>query len=129
MLLHELTAIVPVVSLYYLLQWAGAGAGVVLWLASLSDTKDGGAEGWWRTKVAAWYTEGSGRVERVGRRYGLLGFEKGSSVGEGEGEGEGGGEGVVAAKVADAVGAYVLVKVSLALSRTCRCRGRHSHGA
>jgi hypothetical protein len=60
------------------------------------------------------FAEGERRVEKVGRRYGIFGFEKGSTVEDEQGPHElarkvknsGAGE-----KVANAIAAYVVVKV------------------
>ncbi|TXT13370.1 hypothetical protein VHUM_00737 [Vanrija humicola] len=122
LVLHELTAVLPVVLLYYVFSALGAGAAVVAWLAGDKDaaahwaaegregasgTDDG--ERTWTHKVHEWYREGLGRAERVGRRYGLLGYDKGS-----KGDGTSAGAGASAA-VADAVAAYVVVKALLPL--------------
>lgn len=107
-MLHELTAVVPVVGFYYLFSALGAGAGFVTWLASLSDDgeegkdREGGAGSGWKGVVAGWYDEGGRRVEKVGRKYGVLGYEKGSDSSAAGG---------ATAAVADAVAAYVVVKV------------------
>ena len=80
---------------------------------------------WLGGKVGKWMEEGSKRVEKVGKRYGILGFEKGS---QGEQESEinqesalgvvqeiqerGTAQSGVAEKVASAIAAYVAVKAS-----------------
>lgn len=145
LVLHELTAVLPVVGFYYLLHWLGAGAGVVAWLAGIGASSsesgsdagvtaddmtameravtraDSAGDGWAHT-VHEWYDEGAARVEKVGRRYGILGFEKGSKVGD---PAAGGG---AAGAVADAVGAYVLVKVSGGAGAVCCVSVIHSMG-
>lgn len=119
LVLHELTAVVPVVGLYYLFSALGAGAGVVGWLVSVGggdadapshwaagNAADDKEKGWTHT-VHSWSSEGLARAEKVGRRYGLFGFEKGSKPGDGASVGAG-----AAGVLADAVAAYVVVKVS-----------------
>lgn len=98
LVLHELTAIVPVVGFYYLFSAIGAGAGLVGWIASASEGE--GDESWWRKLLGEWYDEGRTRAEKVGKKYGLLGYDE-----EGAGANAG-------AAVANAVAAYVVVKVS-----------------
>ena len=76
----------------------------------------------WRGIVRGWLEEGQKRVERVGKRYGILGYEKvdrkavvqtevpavdtGLVITTGPGRST-----VVAGGVADAIAAYVVVKV------------------
>jgi hypothetical protein len=59
---------------------------------------EGEGERGWKGVVKSWYDEGQAKVGRVGRRYGLW-QEEGSTTKAGEG-------------VANAVAAYVVVKVS-----------------
>ncbi|KAL1408177.1 hypothetical protein Q8F55_004982 [Vanrija albida] len=125
LVLHELTAVLPVVGLYYAFSALGAGAAIVGWLVGVgggdaaaaehwADGAEGEAEGGkegekgWTHTVHGWYAEGLARAERVGRRYGLFGYEKGSRPGSGEGEGSAAG-----AALANAVAAYVVVKALL----------------
>ena len=108
LVLHELTAILPLGALYFILQALGAGAGLVLWLESVAgqtgqadgegsavdSLEDGVAGSQTRAasrigreegqgvgamvaaKVREWMREGGERVEKVGKRYGILGFDK-----------------------------------------------------
>lgn len=122
-LLHELTAVVPVVGLFYAFRQFGGGRAVVDQMAALEHTV-AGAES---RVVEGWLDEGERKIERVGRRYGLLGFPKtvkGAAA-------AGGGQETAAARadndrrlvgrpltgkdlagdVANAVGAYMVVKV------------------
>lgn len=111
LILHELTALIPLILFYFIFQALGAGGGIVAWIASLaSDIKEGG-EGWdWRSLVGRWYEEGQKRVERAGRLYGILGYDQMSKP-------ELGGDklevkaSTAAEKVADAIAAYIVVKV------------------
>ena len=115
LVLHELTALVPLLALFLAFQALGAGAGIVAWIASLSDaTHEQSRRGrWdWRALVAGWYEEGQKRVERVGRRYGILGYDRASQTDESaRGDAEGMSPSRAAEKVADAIAAYVVVKV------------------
>lgn len=164
-MLHELTAILPLGAVYWILQALGAGAGLVLWLEGLaSDGSVGsgsvkgiqgqGSEearadkgqklvGIVADKLRVWMKEGGERVEKVGKRYGILGFEKvekssttpvsathdmdskpaGIGLGSVPGTGSGAERKVLEAipaaqrsqaadKVASAITAYIIVKVS-----------------
>ncbi|WVR04341.1 hypothetical protein IAU60_001342 [Kwoniella sp. DSM 27419] len=163
MVLHEVTAVVPVVAFYWIFAYLGTGASLVAWIMDVAQEqreREREAEGdqvshegapgspaemgaavkgttnradWdWRIWVKDWYEEGEKRVGRVGRRYGILGYDKrpaGSTEAEAQApaaEGQGalapvdagaitanaGGSGA-ASKVADAIAAYVLVKALL----------------
>lgn len=118
LILHELTAVVPVFLGFWSLKSLGVGDSMVLWALESE-------EGWGKDRVREWVKEGEGTAEKVGRRYGVLGYSK-----EGKEEREerrsretevGGGlrevarpEGInVGGDVANLVGAYLLVKVSL----------------
>ncbi|WOO77545.1 uncharacterized protein LOC62_01G001119 [Vanrija pseudolonga] len=130
LVLHELTAVLPVVGLYYLFAGLGAGAGIVGWLVGDAaapahweaeartpgaEDKDREEEQRWTHTVHAWYAEGLARAERVGRQYGLFGYEKGSKPGEGGGSAAAGTGAGAAGALADAVAAYVVVKALLPL--------------
>jgi hypothetical protein len=109
LVLHELTALAPLVILFYIFSALGAGSAFLHYLHNMAKKTTGeDVEGPWASMAhvtRSWYDEGSKRVEKVGRKYGLFGFEKGSAV-----EGSLGRE--AAGAVADAVAAYVVVKVS-----------------
>ncbi|BEI80720.1 hypothetical protein CcaverHIS002_0112490 [Cutaneotrichosporon cavernicola] len=111
LVLHELTALVPLVLLFYLFSALGAGASFLNYLHDMAKKTTGeDVAGPWASMAHVareWYDEGSARVERVGRRYGLFGFEKGSEV---AGLGR-----EAAGTVADAVAAYVVVKALMPL--------------
>ncbi|GMK57762.1 hypothetical protein CspeluHIS016_0405960 [Cutaneotrichosporon spelunceum] len=106
LVLHELTALVPLVLVFYLFSALGAGAAFLNYLHAMAKKTTGeDVAGPWASMAHVtreWYDEGAARVERVGRRYGLFGFEKGSEV---SGMGR-----EAAGTVADAVAAYVVVK-------------------
>lgn len=150
LVLHEVTAVVPVFLVYWVLHALGVGAGLVAWLADVdaeasnapsktpsgfsggvpvdheSATRQREGEGvesagtpGWKNVVHGWYEEGARKVERVGRRYGWLGYERGSKAGDAP---DAHAEQIVtrdAGAVADAVAAYVVVKVSFFLPCWC----------
>lgn len=143
LILHEITAVLPVVLLFWIFQALGAGASLVAWLADETDQSTEAPRGsWdWRAIAHGWVVEGEKKAEGVGRRYGILGYEKrvkGEPAGQSsEGEPvvspkqEGvraeevttmddpaarvarkAKEGGAAAGLANAIAAYVVVKVS-----------------
>ncbi|KAG0701901.1 hypothetical protein DFH29DRAFT_875545 [Suillus ampliporus] len=69
-IVHELTAIVPVVGIFYTARSLGAGERV----GSVDD------QSWVNTQLRSWFNEGEQWAGRVGRRYGIFGFEKGQLV-------------------------------------------------
>ena len=95
--LHELTAIVPLVGTFYAARALGIGERVVGSVLSERES------GWVVDKCRNWVEEGDSWAERVGRRYGVFGFEKGSKKGEGVS--------LIAGDVANAVVAYAVTKV------------------
>jgi hypothetical protein len=114
MILHEATAVLPVIGFYFLFSSLGTGLGIVEWLNRTTDPVPSSSEGevkegnGWRGMVKGWYDEGQGKVSRVGRRYGFW---------QDEDQSTGAGTGTVTSKagegVANAVAAYVVVKVSM----------------
>jgi hypothetical protein len=115
LVLHELTAVLPVIGFYFLFSSLGTGLGIIEWLDRTTTPSvegqeqegNGGGEGGWKGVVKGWYDEGQGKVGRVGRRYGLwqdgnLDIDDGGSSKVASKAGEG---------VANAVAAYVVVKV------------------
>ncbi|KAJ3784887.1 hypothetical protein GGU10DRAFT_356469 [Lentinula aff. detonsa] len=79
-ILHELTAIVPLVGVFYGARAFGVGESIVATVIT-EDSSSGPSSssyvGWARQKCRQWVYEGEGWAERVGRRYGFFGFEKG----------------------------------------------------
>ncbi|GAA5998747.1 uncharacterized protein JCM10292_007203 [Rhodotorula paludigena] len=79
--LHELTALVPLVALFALFHALGLGTGLVQWILEHSEdgrdeaagTKDRGG---WRDTVRTWLREAEDKTERIGRRYGWFGWDK-----------------------------------------------------
>ena len=109
--LHELTAIVPLVLLFYLLGLLGAGEQVMEWLLQLSGSEESGSGAWLRGKI----NEGMQRAEKFGRRNGYFGFEAGSEVGAEAGLGARAGASALAGSFANAVAAYAITKAAFPL--------------
>lgn len=117
LVLHELTAAIPLVLLFYLFGALGAGEAVLQYLLAGEQGQSGldnGAEAadasgdktksdtpppadtWgWTTTVRGWVQEGIVRAERYGKRKGYFGFEKEDR--ENSGQSESGGEDVSSA--------------------------------
>ncbi|THV05143.1 hypothetical protein K435DRAFT_826626 [Dendrothele bispora CBS 962.96] len=109
-ILHELTAIVPLVGIFYGARTLGIGERVITAVIQQEPTsEDGSTVRWMKQQFRAWVEEGEGKVERVGRRYGLFGFEKGA---EGAAP-ESFRTGRIAGDVANAVVAYGATKALL----------------
>ena len=106
-ILHELTAIIPFVGIFYGCRVSGLGesaAGAAVRYAERRRERD--PDVW----VARWMDEGERWAERVGRRYGIFGYPKGPRNASSE-EGERGGMSVLAGDGANALVAYCLTKV------------------
>ncbi|UZJ57401.1 hypothetical protein CBS101457_006721 [Exobasidium rhododendri] len=108
--LHELTAILPLILIFYLLEVTDVGDQVMNWLLEVSETggEEGGAKGWLRDKI----NEGALRAEKFGRRKGYFGFEEASSI---EADGTGGKPSTISSSklvgtFANAVAAYAITK-------------------
>jgi len=156
LILHELTAFIPLILFFYLFQAIGVGVGLLSWIRGTAgveadsaedhtrgtgsttnaqqvggttgktETADTGAR--WKGVVRGWYEEGEKRVERVGKKYGILGYDKldrsiitgvdrvdgeAASTEVGKDIQHSGATGSKAAEaVANAISAYVVVKVS-----------------
>ena len=74
LILHELTAIVPLGLGFWGLKSLGVGERAVDWALTNNDVD--GESGWVQVEVRKWIGEGEAQAERVGRRYGALGYEK-----------------------------------------------------
>lgn len=74
-ILHELTALVPLAGLFALLKWLGVGGAIVAWVVDETSEAGKGRSGW-RTTAKEWLAESERKAERVGRRYGWFGWEK-----------------------------------------------------
>lgn len=84
LILHELTAVIPLFVGFWSFKALGLGTGLVAWAVDKSEEGDeenqekvsGGIGEWSRKKVGSWIRQGEEQSERIGRRYGVLGFEK-----------------------------------------------------
>jgi hypothetical protein len=72
--LHEATAILPFIGVFYASRALGVGETVVS--AVLDDDDNSSESTWIRDKTRQWVTEGGDMAQRVGTRYGIFGFEK-----------------------------------------------------
>ncbi|KAJ9099845.1 hypothetical protein QFC21_003847 [Naganishia friedmannii] len=127
--LHELSAIIPLFILFFGFQAANVGANIVQWAGEVTEESehDHGKLNW-RVTVGDWLAEGERRVDKVARRYGLFGYEKGQkAVLEGGVHAEEEAKQLAlaakgskaAADVTNAIAAYVLVKVSINILPRC----------
>ncbi|KAN0060782.1 Serine--tRNA ligase, mitochondrial [Thecaphora frezii] len=120
LVLHELTAIVPLVVLFYLLSALGAGEAVLQWLQGGEEATGEARDeaDWMGGYVRGWIQEGMSRAERYGRKNGYFGFDKEAASDDAEARGEtsaGLPSGELAGAFANAVAAYALVKALLPL--------------
>ncbi|KAJ6589866.1 hypothetical protein DFH09DRAFT_1140295 [Mycena vulgaris] len=97
-ILHEVTAVVPLVGVFYGARALGVGERVVAALPEDSDN-------WVAQKCNTWVDDGEQWAARVGRRYGVFGFEKGDREGQPPVR--------IAGDVANAVVAYAATKALL----------------
>ncbi|KAJ7772106.1 hypothetical protein DFH07DRAFT_803732 [Mycena maculata] len=104
-ILHEATALVPLVAVFYAARAAGLGERVVAALPPPSQQ-----DVWPVTTMRVWVADGEAWAARVGRRYGMFGFPKG---GKEESESEPRTGQIAAGAVADAVVAYAVTKALL----------------
>ncbi|TBU40728.1 hypothetical protein BD309DRAFT_899408 [Dichomitus squalens] len=126
-ILHELTAIAPIAGFFFAARGLGVGEGVIRALApqTSAEGERGFAaqfrESWVAQRFREWMVEGEARAERVGRRYGWLGYEKGSIPSvplpgeQAKHHAEAVMTGRIAGDVANAVVAYALTKALLPL--------------
>jgi len=114
-ILHELTAIAPLVGFFFCARAGGVGERVVHAVRAHTGgpegegSGDGIERGWAAIKAREWLDDGEKWAGRVGRRYGIWGFERGSTVDPSNQE-----VGAkIAGDVANAVLAYGLTKAIL----------------
>ncbi|MCO5562923.1 hypothetical protein L7F22_016559 [Adiantum nelumboides] len=119
MVLHELTAILPLIAIFYILCALGTGASVMQWLLDASDTQSTQESGMMmgmRASLRDYIQEGMQRAERYGRKKGWFGFEKGSQVEDVEVDGQikaNPNAEAIAGTFANAVAAYAITKALL----------------
>ena len=119
-ILHEVTAIVPLVGIFYSSRALGIGERVVS--AIVEDktqkltnneisTNDESRLSWGKQKLKSWVEEGDRWAIKVGRRYGIFGYEKRIPGAVDDIEGMVGVSGHIAGDVANAILAYGATKV------------------
>lgn len=102
--LHELTALVPLVGIFYAARGLHVGERVVNQFTRVA----GQPTGWVADQLSQWVDEGEKWAHRVGRRYGVFGIEKGTPTDHGDNHAL---SGKLAGDVANAVLAYAATKV------------------
>lgn len=111
-ILHELTAIVPLAGVFFGARTFGAGEAVIKMLYPEGRANSNNAtDGWIARTCRSWVDEGEAWAGRVGRRYGILGYQKGDKVDPSDRELST----RLAGDVANAVLAYGAVKAILPL--------------
>lgn len=118
LVLHEITAIIPFVGVFYASRALGVGEQVVESMTRDDENGDAAREaGLIKKKTREWVDEGGQMAQRLGYRYGLFGIEKGERgvVNSGGEETSGSKSTVVGTKiagdVANVVVAYAVTKV------------------
>jgi hypothetical protein len=75
-ILHEITAVVPLVGVFYGARTLGIGEGVINSITNDNPSSTETEVNWLREMSRNWVLEGDRWAGRVGRRYGIFGFEK-----------------------------------------------------
>ena len=121
-ILHELTAVVPLVGIFYGSRALGIGERVVSVIIEdkiqdstnhETSTDDKSQPSWGKQKLKSWVEEGDRWAIRVGRRYGIFGYEKRMPGTVDDIEEMTGVSGHIAGDVANAILAYGATKVRL----------------
>lgn len=121
-ILHELTAVIPLVGVFYASRALGVGETIVNVVIKDMDTtrpthSNGDADGeqsvvsWGKRKVRGWVEEGDKWAAKVGRRYGMFGYEKRQPGEVDNWDDVLAAPGHIAGDVANAVVAYGITKV------------------
>ncbi|KIM82627.1 hypothetical protein PILCRDRAFT_468816 [Piloderma croceum F 1598] len=106
--LHELTAIVPLVGVFYGARALGVGERIVTAVVEGDPDSALTSYRWVREKSKTWVDDGEHWAARVGKKYGVFGFEKGQSASSNVN-----GKHHLVGDVANAVFAYGLTKALL----------------
>ncbi|KAF8806570.1 hypothetical protein BYT27DRAFT_7101716 [Phlegmacium glaucopus] len=123
-ILHELTAVVPLVGIFYSSRALGIGERVVSAIIEDKEqnstnyeasTHDKGQLSWGKQKLKSWVEEGDRWAIRIGRRYGIFGYEKRMPGTVDNVEEMAGVTGHIAGDVANAILAYGATKALLPL--------------
>ncbi|KAI0087152.1 hypothetical protein BDY19DRAFT_995230 [Irpex rosettiformis] len=117
-ILHELTAVLPLFAIFFGARQLGVGERIV---STVTHATEGGEDNAVKQKGREWVREGEMWAERVGRRYGVFGYEKrvgpkdSASFGEAESVRADGGalSPRLAGDVANTIVAYGLTKALL----------------
>ena len=116
-ILHELTAVVPLVGVFYGSRTLGVGERIVSAIIedkmqdSTNDYHEKNALSWGKQKLKSWVEQGDRWAIRVGRRYGIFGYEKRMHGTVDDIEEMAGVSGHIAGDVANAILAYGATKV------------------
>lgn len=111
--LHELTALVPLLGFFYTARTLGVGEGLLSSLdldninnpsASADSNSKTPDSNWLKSQASKWITEGEERAHRIGRRYNISGLQEDRVAGRLTGD------------IANAVVAYGATKVRLSSS-------------
>jgi hypothetical protein len=114
--LHEITALVPLVGVFYGARALGVGEVVINTIAQTTDPLPGVHENnWFRGTLRRWVVEGDEWAGRIGRRYGVLGFEKRTSESAPDAAEPAPVSSRIAGDVANSVLAYSVTKASTVL--------------
>jgi hypothetical protein len=109
--LHEITALVPLVGVFYGARTLGIGEAVIDKIVSSDQLLS--EEDWLRKTLRRWVEEGDKWASRVGQRYGVFGFEKLPSDSARNGTNKSPVSSRIAGDVANAVVAYGATKVNI----------------
>ena len=109
-ILHEVTAVVPLVGIFYGSRALGIGERVVSAIVE-EKTHDESRLSWGKRKLKSWVEEGDRWAIRVGRRYAIFGYEKRMPGTVDDIEEMAGVSGHIAGDVANAILAYGATKV------------------
>jgi hypothetical protein len=115
-ILHEVTAVVPLVGIFYGSRALGIGERVVSAIVedkmqNSTNNHDESRLSWGKQKLKSWVEEGDRWAIRVGRRYGIFGYEKRMPGTVDDIEEMAGVSGHIAGDVANAILAYGATKV------------------
>lgn len=112
-ILHELTAIAPLVSVFFLARTFGVGEHAVNFVRKEISEGERDNDAWLREKGRKWIDEGEQWTGRVGRRYGIFGYPKTIKGSESEMNTTEQASNSVVGDVANAVFAYGVTKALL----------------
>lgn len=104
--LHEASAVVPLIGLFYVSRGLGIGERVV---ETITPSDKASELNLVQEKCRSWVQQGEAWSQRVGIRYGAFGYEKGMSLDAAKSHAGG----AIAGDIANAVAAYAATKVSL----------------